>query len=171
MKLIIIAALAACGGRQQQANREMQDFDCRERSATYVATKHIAGDEIGVILDCAEGGPRIRRWRTDKNAKRDSDEQPLSPGDFDKTWREIDATGWANLTNCSNGSLEKSDPVYVFEIKDDTNKASFECQTREVPYPYNDITDALDLMAARKGQLVDDEPAEAKALDKKDKNR
>jgi hypothetical protein len=170
--VIFLAALAACGGRQRQADREAMDFDCRDRSASYIATKHIGGDEIGVQLDCTEAGPRIRRWRTDKNGKRDSDEHALSPGDFNKTWREIDATGWPNLRDCANGSLEKSDPVYVFDIKDDTNKASFQCQTREVPYPYNDITDALDLMAQQgQGQLGDDEPDAAKALDKKDKNR
>ena len=124
------------------------------------------------MLDCAEAGPRIRRWKTDKTGHRIEDSQQLSPGDFNKTWREIDATGWPNLTDCANGSLEKRDPVYVFDIKDDTNQASFQCQTREVPYPYNDITDALDLMAAQgRGQLGDDEPADAKALEHKDKNR
>jgi len=170
--IVVAASLAACGGRQNQADREAQQFDCRDRAASYIATKHIGGDEIGVMLDCAEAGPRIRRWRTDKNGKRDADEHGLTPGDFDKTWREIDATGWPNLRDCGNGSLEKSDPVYVFDIKDDTNKATFQCQTRDVPYPYNDITDALDLMAQQgQRQLGDDEPAEAKALDKKDKNR
>jgi len=170
-RVIFFAALAACSGAQRQADRESQQFDCRDRSASYIATKHIGGDEIGVQIDCADG-PRILRWRTDKNGKRVEDTRGLTPGDFDKTWREIDATGWPNLTDCANGSLQKSDPVYVFDIKDDTNKASFQCQTRDVPYPYNDITDALDLMAAQgRGQLGDDEPAEAKALDKKDKNR
>ena len=171
-RVIFMAVLAACGGRQNQANREAIDFDCRDRSASYIATGHIAADEIGVMLDCAEAGPRIRRWKTDKNGQRTADERALSPADFNKTWREIDATGWPNLRDCSNGSLEKTDPVYVFDIKDDTNKASFQCQTREVPYPYNDITDALDLMAAEgRGQLGDDEPADAKALDHKDKQR
>jgi hypothetical protein len=171
-RVIFIAALAACGGRQQQADREARDFECRDRAASYIATKHIAGDEIGVMLDCAENGPRIRRWKTDKHGKHDEDTRALSPGDFDKTWREIDATGWANLRDCTNGSLEKSDPVYVFDIKDDTNKASFQCQTREVPYPYNDITDALDLMASQgRSQLGDDEPDDAKALDQKDKQK
>ena len=169
--VIFIAAVAACSGAQRQADREAQSFDCRERSASYIATKHIAGDEIGVQIDCADG-PRIKRWKTDKTGKRTEDSRGLTPGDFDKTWREIDATGWPNLRDCANGTLEKSDPVYVFDIKDDTNKASFQCQTREVPYPYNDITDALDLMASQgRGQLGDDEPDDLKALDKKDKNR
>jgi hypothetical protein len=173
MKLVIfVAALAACSGRQNQADREARQFECRERTASYVAIKHIAGEELGVALDCEEAGPRIRRWKTDKNGHRIADERALSPGDFDKTWREIDATGWSLLKDCANGSLQKSDPVYVFDVKDDTNKATFQCQTREVPYPYNDITDALDLMAAQgRKQLGDDEPAEAKALDHKDKQR
>jgi hypothetical protein len=170
--IFIIAAVAACGARQNQADREALDFDCRDRAASYIATKHIAGDELGVMLDCADAGPRIRRWKVDKAGQRLEDERALSPADFNKTWREIDATGWPTMRDCSNGSLEKSDPVYVFDVKDDTNKASFQCQTREVPYPYNDITDALDLMAAQgRKQLGDDEPAEAKALDHKDKQR
>jgi hypothetical protein len=169
--VIFIGLLAACGARQQQADREAMDFQCRDRAASYIATKHIAGDEIGVMIDCADG-PRIRRWKTDKTGHHDEDERALSPADFNKTWREIDATGWPYLKDCTNGSLEKRDPVYVFDIKDDTNKASFQCQTLDVPYPYNDITDALDLMASQgRKQLGDDEPAEVKALDKKDKQR
>jgi len=96
----------------------------------------------------------------------------VSPAAFDRAWKEIDGTGWAYLKNCANGSLEKRDPVYVFDIKDDQQSAKFECQTREVPYPYNDITDPLDLLAQKSGkQLGDDEPADAKALDHKDKQR
>lgn len=172
-RVIFIAALCACGGgRQHQVDREAMDFECRDRSASYIATGHIAGDEIGVMLDCAEAGPRIRRWKTDKQGNRVEDERPLSPADFEKTWREIDAVGWPSMRDCTNGTLQKTDPVYVFDIKDDTHQASFQCQTLEVPYPYNDITDALDLMAAQgRGQLGDDEPADAKALDHKDKQR
>lgn len=41
-----------------------------------------------------------------------------------------------------------------------------------MPYPYNDITDPLDLLSQQgRSQLGDDEPADAKALDKKDKQR
>jgi hypothetical protein len=170
--VIFMTALAACGGRQNQADREARSFECRDRSASYVAIKHIAGEELGVMIDCADAGPRIRRWKIEKSGQRIEDERALSPPDFDKTWREIDATGWSLLKDCSNGSLDKRDPVYVFDIKDDTNKASFQCQTRDVPYPYNDITDTLDLMASQgRKQLGDDEPAEAKALDHKDKQR
>ena len=171
-RVFVMAALAACGGAQKQAQREAQDFDCHDRSASYVATGHISGDEIGVLLDCSQNGPRIKRWKTDKGGKHLEDEHALTPADFEKTWREIEATGWQNLKDCGNGSLQKSDPVYMFDIKDDSNKATFSCQTREVPYPYNDITDALDLMAAQgRGQLGDDEPADMKALDHKEKQK
>ena len=93
-------------------------------------------------------------------------------GQFDAVWSQIAGTGWENLKDCTNGTLEKRDPVYQFDVGDDENKSSFSCQTREVPYPYFDITNALD-QAAMQGakQLGDDEPADLKALDEKDKQR
>jgi hypothetical protein len=166
------AFLAGCGASsREQAMREREPFNCRERSASYMVTKHISGDELGVLLDCADG-PQIKRWKVSKTGQRVEDTRGITPGEFDKLWTEIDGTGWPNLRDCANGSLGKRDPVYVFDIKDDQNKASFQCQTIEVPYPYFDITNALDL-AAHQGrkQLGDDEPADAKALDHKDKQR
>lgn len=169
---IALALITGCSGAQRRVDEEATSFVCHDRTASYIATKHIGGDEIGVQLDCEASGPRIKRWRTDKSGHRTEDERALTPVDFDRTWKEIDGTGWPYLKDCANGSLEKGDPVYVFDIKDDQQKASFQCQTREVPYPYNDITDALDLLAAQgRGQLGDDEPADAKALDHKDKQR
>ncbi len=171
-RVLILAALTACGGAQkEQIAREQEAFSCKERSASYIVTKHIAADELGIQLDCANG-PQIKRWKVSKTGQRVEDAHPMTPAEFDKTWQEIDGTGWPNLKDCANGSLGKRDPVYVFDIKDDQNKASFQCQTIEVPYPYFDITNALDL-AANQGrkQLGDDEPADAKALGKKDKQR
>ena len=168
MKKLIILLLAACGGAQHTSNNTA-GFECKERSVSYMRTK---GDEVGVLMDCAESGPRIKRWREDKQGKRDEDARPISPEEFEKTWGQIAGIGWENLHDCANGTLGKHDPVYVFDIKDDQNKSSFQCQTTEVPYPYFDITNALDL-AANQGrkQLGDDEPADAKALDKKDKQK
>ena len=173
MRLICVLVLVfACGGTRAQVEAEKQPFNCRERAASYVASKHISCDELGILMDCQEAGPRIKRWCTDKLGNRKDDSHPITPGEFDKVWREIDGTGWPNLHDCANGSLEKSDPVYVFDIKDDQNKASFQCQTREMPYPYNDITDPLDLAAMQgRNQLRDDEPDDAKKLDKKDKQK
>jgi hypothetical protein len=169
---LLLVFLVACGGPQRGSGTSGAGFECKERSASYMATKHISGDELGVLMDCAEAGPRIKRWKQDRQGKREEDARPISPKDFDHVWQEIAGTGWENLHDCGNGSLEKHDPVYVFDVKDDQNKASFQCQTREVPFPYFDITNALDF-AANQGrkQLGDDEPADAKALDKKDKQR
>jgi hypothetical protein len=167
-----VLVLAACGGGQrEQIEREAQRFDCRGRRASYIVTHHMAADEIGVQIDCAEAGPRIKRWR-DRSGTRQEDARSLTPGEFDKLWREIDGTGWPNLRDCSNGTGGKRDPIYVFDINDDQNQVSFQCQSQSAPYPYSGIVDPLDL-AAQQGrrQLGDDEPAELKALDHKDKQR
>jgi hypothetical protein len=173
MKLaLLLACVCACGGSHAQVESEQEPFLCKDRVVSYMATKHISGDEVGVQMDCKDAGPRIKRWRTDKLGNRQDDTHSISPGEFEHVWKEVDGTGWTNLHDCQDGSLEKSDPVYVFDVKDDQNTASFSCQTRVMPYPYNDITDPLDLLAQQgRKQLGDDEPADAKALDKKDKQR
>lgn len=174
LELCVSACLwGACGGaRREQIEREAQVFDCRGRSAGYAVTHHMAGDEIGVQIDCAEAGPRIRRWRADKAGTRQEDARSMTPGEFDKVWKEIDGTGWTYLRDCTNGTGGQQDPVYAFDIKDDQNQASFRCQSQSMPYPYNDLVDPLDFAAqAGRRQLGDDEPAEMKALDKKEKQR
>ena len=143
-RVVLLAVLAACGGTNKQVQREQQAFDCKDRYATYIVVGDISGDERGVQLDCADAGPRIKRWKTDKTGKHVEDSRNITPGQFDTAWTQIQGTGWENLKDCSNGSLGKRDPVYQFDIKDDQNKASFSCQTREVPYPYFDITNSLD---------------------------
>lgn len=175
MREIVLARLAglaiagtcawACGGAQrEQITRETQRFDCRNRSASYVVAHHMAGDELGVQLDCAEAGPRIMRWRTDIAGNRDEDAHGLTPGEFDNVWKEIDSTGWPNLRDCGNGTAGARDPIYMFAIKDDQNQASFQCQSQSMPFPYHDIVDPLDF-AAQNGrhQLGNDEPAEIDA--------
>jgi hypothetical protein len=171
-RVVLLAVLAACGGTKKQVEREQQSFNCKDRAASYMAVKDISGEERGVQIDCADAGPRIKRWKTDKNGTRQEDTRAITPGQFDQAWTQIQGTGWENLKDCTNGTLEKRDPVYQFDVKDDENKASFSCQTREVPYPYFDITNALDQLGMQGGkQLGDDEPADLKALDKKDKQR
>jgi hypothetical protein len=85
-------------------------------------------------------------------------------------WTQVDGTGWQNLRDCTNGTGGTEAPLYSFDVKDDQNTASFTCQSRAMPYPYNALVDPLDQAAALgKAQLGDDEPADAKALDKKKK--
>ncbi len=164
MRRLALALLVACGGHKPVDSAPATPFACRDRLASYVATGGLSGDEIGVQIDCAEVGPRIKRWRSDKAGTRLDDARGLTPQQFDGLWDEIDATGWPNLKNCTNGSGDKHDPVWTFDVKDDQNKASFKCQARVAPAPYNSIVDPLDL-AANRGthQLGGDEPAGAKA--------
>ena len=131
------------------------------------STHHMGGDELGVQIDCARAGPRIKRWRSDKAGNRQEDAHGLTPG---RVRHDLEARSTApagrTCTTARNGTGGKHDPIYMFDIKDDQNQASFQCQSQSMPYPYNDIVDPLDL-AAQQGrhQLGDDEPAEIKALD------
>jgi len=171
--LAAVAAGAGCGASaREQARREAQDFQCRDRSVAYMATRHIAGDELGVQMDCATAGPRVVRWKMDRNGNRIEDKVSVTPGEFDRVWREISGTGWENLKDCTTGTLRKQDPVYSFDIKDDQNQAQFQCQSTVLPFPYNGLVDPLDLVVQKgRKQLGDDEPADLKELEKKEKEQ
>jgi hypothetical protein len=167
--IVVVAASGACGGAGAQTRRDTADFDCKERMASYTTVHHMSGDEIGVQIDCAEKGPRIKRWKVDKG-QRLEDGRPMSAGEFDQIWQEIEGTGWRNMFDCANGSGNKRDPIYQFDIKDETDHKQFTCQSVQMPYPYNDLVSPLDLAAQQgRSQLGDDEPADAKALDHKNK--
>ena len=167
--LVLVLLATACGGRQKQATDEQQRFECKERYVSYIATNHLGGGELGVQLDCAEVGPRVKRWRIDRDGNRLEDARSMTPAEFDETWKAVDGSGWAYLKDCSNGTAGKHDPIYVFDVKDDEQKSTFQCQSQSMPYPYNTIVDPLDV-AAQQGrkQLGDPEPADLKKYDKKD---
>src|SRR5205085_11220920 len=151
MRNALLLLLVACGpSRQQKALAEQEPFDCKERLISYVVSGHMAASELGVQMDCSEG-PRIKRWKVDKAGKRLEDTRAMTPGEFERVWREIDGTGWVNLKDCANGSGGKQDPIYVFDVKDDQNKASFQCQSVSMPYPYNGLVDPLDV-ASQQGR-------------------
>jgi hypothetical protein len=169
--VVVVIALAGCGGRQKQANAEMQDFRCRDRFAIYTVKHHIGG-ELGVQLDCADAGPRISRWRVERDGTRQEDARGMTPGEFDKVWGEIDSSGWALLKDCTTGSLGEKDPLYQFRMSDDQQQGEFKCQSVTLPFPYNTIVDALDMAASQgRKQLGDPEPDDLKQYDKKDKQR
>lgn len=162
-RLVMIAmAVAACAGSSHQRNYDPdQSFDCKERLASYLASRDFSGDEVGVQLDCQQAGPRIKRWKTNKVGKHYEDSRVLAPSEFDEVWRALEGVGWRYLKDCTNGSHDKKDPVYVFDIRDDSSKVSFQCQARTMPYPYNQVLDPLMMAAARgRPQLGDDEPVE-----------
>jgi hypothetical protein len=168
MRSHVLVLLVACGpSARQQAMREAQDFDCKDRYVSYMTSHHMSGDEIGVQMDCVNG-PRIKRWKVSRTGNRIEDGHPLSPGEFDDIWRQIDGVGWAYLNDCTNGTGGKTDPVYVFEVKDDQQQKTFQCQSTTMPYPYSAIVNPMDLAAAQgRKQLGDDEPEALKELDKK----
>ena len=171
MRSLVVLGLglvAACGARQRQATAEQQEFTCKDRLVSYVVSHHMGGDEVGVQMDCGEG-PRIKRWRIDKQGTRIDDARSMTPREFDKVWGEISGSGWEYLKDCGNGTAGERDPIYVFDIKDDQNKATFQCQSQSMPYPYNTIVDPLDVAAqSGRGQLGDPEPEDLKKYDKKD---
>ena len=161
--------LVACGPKKSEyAGGDNDRFDCKDRLVSYVASGHMGASELGVQMDCSEG-PRIKRWKVDKSGNRLEDQRPMSGAEFDRVWKEIDGTGWPNLKDCGNGTMGKQDPIYVFDIKDDMNKASFQCQSTSMPYPYNGLVDPLDVAAQQGRGQLGDEPEELKALDKKQK--
>ena len=168
MRSALLLLVLGCGARQRQATDEAQDFTCKDRLVSYVVSHHMGGDEVGVQMDCGKG-PAIKRWKIDKKGTRIDDARSLTPREFDKVWSEINGSGWENLKDCANGTGGDRDPIYVFDIKDDQNKASFQCQSQSMPYPYNTIVDPLDVAAqSGRGQLGDPEPEDLKQLDKKD---
>lgn len=162
---LLAVALGACGGRQSQApeGQGAQPFECKQRYVSYIATNHLGGGEIGVQVDCAEVGPRVKRWRSGRDGNRIEDARGMTPAEFDETWNAVDGSGWAYLKDCENGTAGAHDPIYVFDMHDDEQNNSFQCQSRSMPFPYNTIVDPLDV-AAQKGreQLGDPEPAPGK---------
>jgi len=169
---LALGGAAGCGGRQKQALAERQSFDCKERHVGYTATNHLGGEEVGVQMDCATKGPQIVRWRVLRDGTRFEDARAMTPGEFDDVWKQIAGSGWEYLGDCTNGTLEDSDPIFVFDVRDDQNAKVFKCQSRTMPYPYNTLVDPLDLAAHRgREQLGDTEPAEMKALDREGKVR
>jgi hypothetical protein len=157
MRWVLLAAAlatavlaAACGASHKPTDTDETSWDCRDRSASYLATHTMAAPQVGVQIDCKEHGPRLLTWRTDASGKRTEKSRVLTPAQFDKIWNQLDNTGWQNMQDCP-GSGNADDPVYQFMVSDDQNHASFSCQAREMPYPYNDISDPLQLAASAGG--------------------
>ena len=150
--------MAGCSGRQSQADRERQSFDCGDRLATYVAKKPFGASERGVALDCEEAGPRLKRWLVTDEGTRAEEARGMTPGEFDALWKKVDGVGWRDLKDCPTG--DDKEPIFTFSFRDWTGKNGFTCQALRPPYPYYTIVDELD-MAAHKGrpQLAPDEPA------------
>jgi len=143
-----VIALAACGGGQRGRDRSSAPFDCRDRWVSYIVAGSLAGSEVGVAMDCAQRGPRLRRWVVAKDGSRDDRGRSLTAGEFDDIWNRIEGAGWRFLKDC-DASAAPTDPVYTFDVKDWNGKVSFSCAGRgALPFPYGSIVDELDQAAA-----------------------
>jgi hypothetical protein len=115
-------------------------------------TGSFAGPEVGVVVDCAERGPRIMKWQViGVTGDRKSMERSLSPGEFHELWQRIESTGWRHLGNCANPEAVDGDPMYKIDIQDDDLSVSLECDGKVLPFPYDRIVNELDLKAAEYG--------------------
>jgi hypothetical protein len=141
--------LAGCGNPHKDELERNRNFDCRDRTVSYMAVGGLVAAELGLMMDCRDAGPRIVRWTVDKNGVRDETSHSLSVTEFDRTWDKIDGTGWLYLKDCE-GTGEDGDPIYNFEVVDWNGTASFACQNSgPMPYPYHVLVDQLDMLAAQ----------------------
>jgi len=152
-----LACGLACGGARPQLRDDDEVFACRERAASYLLIGGLAGAEVGVSIDCAERGPRVRRWVVDQRGGRDERSRSLAPDSFDEIWERLDGAGWRHTSDCAAAD-SPTDPVYTFDFKDASGAASFSCAGRgELPFPYHGLVDELDLAARGVGSGDDGE--------------
>lgn len=154
---LVIALLAqvACGGSQKRAaaSSDEQEFQCKDRRVAYIVTGSFAGPEVGVVVDCAEHGPRIHKWVVlTVQGDRKTMEHSLTPAEFDELWKRIESTGWRHLGDCDNPAAVEGDPEYKIGVKDDVLSKSMVCHGKELPFPYNRMVNELDLKAAEYGE-------------------
>lgn len=146
--LMSVAGLAACGNPNAQQLADNADFDCRDRSVSYLVSGSLTAAEVGVLIDCADAGPRVVRWTVTKEGNRDEYSGSLGVNEFDRLWEKIDGAGWRYLKECE-GTGQPGDPVFNFDVKDYNQQATFSCTNAgPLPYPYNTIVDELDFKAA-----------------------
>ena len=103
MRSLLVLVIACGPSTRDQARIAAEQFDCKDRYVSYMTSHHMSGDEIGVQMDCTQG-PHIKRWKTSREGKRVEDGHPLTPGEFDDIWRQIEGVGWVFLRDCTNGT-------------------------------------------------------------------
>ena len=151
---VVLACLApGCGGGQSRgAAEDVRNFQCRNRRVAYIATNHFAGPEVGVVIDCAERGPRVKRWVViDDSGGKQTGEHSLTARVFDDLWEKIESTGWHNLGDCDNPGAGEGDPAYKFGIQDENGSVSLACEGKELPFPFDRLLNELDLLVAEHG--------------------
>jgi hypothetical protein len=169
-RLMTAAAAAAlmavaCGPStpRRRAAGSSADFECRGRRAEYMVVGGFVAPEAGISMICDHERPMLTVWRVDQGESRSERDHPLSPGQFDDTWEKIDSTGWRYLDkDCPGSTAQKKvkkgrapDPLYTIDVGDHSVNASFTCGAKELPFPYNQLVNELDLLAAGFAQAGD----------------
>lgn len=163
--LAAAALLAACGSstpRRRPAGSS-EEFECRGRRAEYMVVGGFVAPEAGVSMVCDNDRPMLTVWRVDQGESRSERDHALSAGQFEDTWEKIDSTGWRYLDKECPGSTasrkpkkgRSPDPLYTIDVGDHATSSSFTCGTKELPFPYNQLVNELDLLAAGFSQSGD----------------
>ncbi len=153
--LVPVAVLAslitiACGPKADGAalKRDLSQFQCNERLISYMVAGGFAAEEAGVTVQCDGENPRIITWQLD-DGERSEKSNPLSGGQFDTLWDNIDASGWRHVQeDCKNPEAEDGDPAYLIEVGDHAQSVTLNCDGTTLPFPYDRIVNELDLRAA-----------------------
>ena len=145
---VLGGALFGCGNPNRAELERNRNFDCRDRSASYLVVGGLVAAELGVMLDCRDAGPRVVRWTVERDGTRAEHTASLSVTEFERVWEKIDGSGWRYLKDC-DGTGQDGDPIYNFDVTDWNGTGTFACQhAGQLPFPYYVMTDQLDVLAA-----------------------
>lgn len=156
--LLLAVGLAACGSStpRRRAAGSSEEFECLGRRAEYMVVGGFVAPEVGVSMICDNDRPMLTVWRVDAGQSRSETDHPLSPRQFEDTWDKIDSTGWRYLDKDCPGSTagkkprkgRAADPLYTIDVRDSGTSSSFTCGAVELPFPYDQLVNELDLLAA-----------------------
>ena len=156
--LAVLLLGAACGGPQVKSRRAAAEegFECRGRRAEYTIVGGFVAPEAGISLVCDGDRPNLIVWRVETGDQRSEQNHPITALQFEETWEKLDSTGWRYLDKECPGSTVKAkrkkgrapDPIYTMDVSDRGTSASITCGGVELPFPYNQLVNELDLLAA-----------------------
>jgi hypothetical protein len=145
-----IMIAAGCGGGQHGARSSGPAFTCDNRHAEYMESGGIMYPEQGVRMKCAGDVPTVEEYFDDEKGKETKRSAKISAGAWEKSWSAFEGSGWRLLNDCKNAGAGDKDPIYTFEIANDDKTVSFQCQGKQLPFPYDSVLNALD---SAKGEL------------------
>jgi hypothetical protein len=120
----LVVALGA-GGLAAVSPAPAPRWSCAGRHAKL--WHHQAGSrEIEIELVCAKGKPRGIAGRGEKNERFD-----IEPAQWDKTWKELDATDWRKARRCVQSESASDEDELTLEVGAD--KRTFSCRFADDP--------------------------------------